>query len=69
VSVQSADRHLDGFIADTAVGSTICPGKGYRCGSSFVFDGSFAIRRAVDTAYLLKVYRRLYSDMPGATAG
>jgi hypothetical protein len=69
VSVQSAGRHLGGFIADTAAGSTICHGKGFRCGSSFVFDGSFAIRKAVDTAYSLKVYRRPYSDMLGVLAG
>jgi hypothetical protein len=55
--------------SDTAAGSTICHGKGFRCGSSFVFDGSFAIRKAVDTAYSLKVYRRLYSDMLGLLAG
>ena len=30
---------------------------------------SFAIRKAVDTAYSLKVYRRPYSDMLGVLAG
>jgi hypothetical protein len=69
VSVQSAGRHRVGSIADTAAGSTICPGKEFRCGSSFASAGSFVRRKPVGTIFLLSVCRRLCSDMAGAPAG